>query len=218
MHVADELDVGDLHLGAFANLENDGTKTADAIALDGVVDRHLVVPGLLVILAKLLGVLLHLTFVERLVRFDLCFLLQPRGLDLLVAFEADRENAKFRRDLDHQIECLRVDRLMLDLDELEEAGPIQGTNVAVENHLIEIAAFPDLHVGPDDLLVHVGRTHEFNRDCAHLVGRSLLRLLLLRPRSLSLCRSHPRCQQPNDRETQGDDPAYRVTDGSFQSG
>ena len=111
---------------------------------------------------------------------------------------------------------------MLDLDELEKSGAIERADVAVENHLVEIAALADLHVGADDLLVHVRRAHELDRDGADLVngGRSLW-LPGLHPGLGTRLREsgHDTTRQKAEHcEIQKGDPAHRVTDESFQSG
>jgi hypothetical protein len=123
--VADELDVRDLNLVAFADLERHRSEAANAITVDRVIDGDLVVSGFLVILAQLFRVFLDLPFVERLVGPDLGFLFQPGGFDLLVALEANGQNAKLRRHLHHEVERLRVHRLVLYFDELEKACAIK---------------------------------------------------------------------------------------------
>ena len=212
-----ELDVADLHLVALANLEDDRAEAADPIAIDRVVDRDLVVAGLLIVLAQLFGVLLHLPLIERLVRLDLHFLFEAGALDPLIAVETDAQHAKLGCDLNDEVVNAprRIQLLVFDFDELEEAGAVERTDVAIEDDLIEVAALAHRHVGAHDLLIHVRRADELDRDRADLVDGS--RLAGGGGGRLSRDRNHTRCQQPNDRETQGDDPAHRVTDGSFQS-
>jgi len=169
--VSRETDLGDLYLFALADLENDRAETAHAILVHGVVDRDLIVPGLLVVIPQLLGVLLDLTLVEGLVGFDLDLLLEARGFDLGVTLELDRKHAELGRDLDDEIEGHRVDRLVLHFNKLEKPGTVQRTDVAIENDLVELPALPNLHVRAHHLLVNVGGADELDGHRADLVGR-----------------------------------------------
>src|SRR5688572_26955753 len=138
--VAGKPDVRDLRLGAFANLKSDGAEAAYAIPVNGVTDRDLVVAGLLIEFAQLFRVLLDLAFIERLVRLHLGFFFQSAGLHALVAFEAYAQHPELRRDLDDDIERVWPNLLGLELHELEQTGPVQRTDVAIEHHLVKLAA------------------------------------------------------------------------------
>ena len=78
--------------------------------------------------------------------------------------------------------------LALHLDELEDAGAIKGTDVAVDQGLIQVGIFAQDHVGPDDLFADIGHAHELDRDLADVLrrGRSLGLLRGSRPAQLVL--------------------------------
>jgi len=77
------------------------------------------------------------------------------------------------------------------IDEAWSRATPKGADVAVDQRLIEGAAFMDLHVGPDDLLIDVGGADKSDRDGAHFGGRRhrLVRGLRRPPEC-------PRSQQP----------------------
>jgi hypothetical protein len=66
-----------------------------------------------------------LPFVQCLVGLDLNFLFQAVGLHLHIALEADGQDPKLGCHLHHQVEGGRVDLLLFDLDELEQAGAVE---------------------------------------------------------------------------------------------
>jgi hypothetical protein len=169
MFVAHELDIGDLDLVAFANLERHRAEAANAIAINRVADGHLVVTGLLVIFAELLRILLDLPLVESLVGLNLRLLLETARLHLLVALEPHAEDAKLRRDLDDDVESVRPDFLGFELHEFEKAGAVERADVAIQHEFIELAPIANLHVRAHHLLVHVGRADELDRNRADLI-------------------------------------------------
>ena len=215
--VADELDVGDFDLLAFLDLEDDGAEAAHAVALHGVVDRDLVVAGLLVILPELLGVLLDLALVEGLVRLHLHLFLEAGGFHLHVALKTDGKHAELGGHLDDQVEGLGVDLLLLDLDEFEEAGAVEGADIAVEDHLIKLAPLPDLHVGAHHLLVDVGGADELDRERSDLEGGRLQLALRRRGRQLGRDRGQSGQDAQQQRDKTAKEPAGGVTGESFQS-
>jgi hypothetical protein len=196
--IADETNVGDFDLRAFLDLENNRAETAHAVALDRVGNGDLIVAGFLVELDQLARIVLHLAFVQREVRPRLGFFFQTVAFDLHITLKLHGKDAIFRGDLDHQVEGVFFARLLLKFDELEEAGAVERAEVAIQHVGVEIATLTDLHIGPNDLLVHVGRADKLDRDRAGLKDRSLLRLLLRRTRltgSLRPDRSSTRCHQ-----------------------
>jgi hypothetical protein len=78
-------------------------KPGGAIALDRIVDGHLIVARLLVILAELFGVFLHLPFIQR--RLGLLFTSFSRRvlLTLFVALKRTAQHAKLGRDLEDEV-------------------------------------------------------------------------------------------------------------------
>ncbi len=155
-----------------ADVEDDAAETGGAVALDAVLDHGLVVAGFLVKLADLLGVLLHLTLVEREVFLGLGLLRQTLVADLRVALELDLADTELRRDLDNQIDPARDQRAALELDELELAGAVERADVAIDERVLEPGALLQLHVGADEVGGDVGRAVETDRDLAdpHRVG------------------------------------------------
>src|SRR5690606_17902512 len=127
----------DVDLVALGDIESDGAKTGGGVALDAVIDGGLIVAGLLIIAADLVGVLLDLALVDGTVDLGLGLLFETAGFHLGVAGDRDRADAVFGGDLDHQIDGAGCAGLPLELDELEEPGAIERTDVAVELGLVK---------------------------------------------------------------------------------
>ena len=201
--IPDEADIGDLHLGTFFYFEDDRAESTHPIPLNGVSDGDLIVTRLLVILDQLARVVLYLAFIEREIGPGFSLLFKAVALDLLVALELDREDAILRRDLDHEIQGVRLTGFLFELDQLKKTRAVERAQIAVEHIGVELAPLPDLHVRAHDLLINVGRSHKLDRNRAGLEDRGrLLRLFrLILARSLCSDRSSTRSQQQEN----GDD-------------
>ena len=157
----------------------------------------------MVILDQLARVVLYLAFIEGEIGPSFGLLFEAVALDLLVALELDRQDAILRRDLDHEIQGVRLTGFLFELDQLKKTRAVERAQIAVEHIGVELAPLPDLHVRAHDLLINVGRSHKLDRNRAGLEdwGRLLRLFRLILARSLGSDRSSTRSQQQEN----GDD-------------
>ena len=167
--VADKIDGGDAHLGALAHLESHPAETGAPVAIHTEGDLRLVVAVFLVEFVELLGVVLDLAFVQRTVGHALDFLQEAFLLVDLVALEMDAEDAEFGGQFEHEAHGVARQRLTLDLNKLEQTRLVERADVAVDQRLVEVGVLAQGHVGPHDLLAHIGHAHEFDRDGADVL-------------------------------------------------